>query len=53
MEKLDEKEENALLQKNPHLKKYIEKIEKKSGRPDIYAHLPFEVRDEKNPIDAS
>lgn len=49
MGKMDEKEVNTLLQKNPHLKKYIEKFEKKSGRPDIYANLPFEVREEKNP----
>jgi len=49
MGKMDEKEVNEVISKNPHLKLYIVKIDKKSGRPDFYKHLPFEVREEKNP----
>jgi len=49
MGKMDEKEINAILEKNPHLKKYVEKIEKKVGKPDFYSSVPYEVRDEKNP----
>jgi archaeal flagellar protein FlaI len=49
MGKMTEEETNELLAKNPHLKEYVEKIEKKIGKPDFYSHLPFEVRDEKSP----
>lgn len=49
MPKMSEEETKEILDKNPHLKEYMEKTEKKIGRPDFYSTLPFEVRDEKNP----
>lgn len=49
MGKMEEKDIDEILKKNAHLKKYVENIEKKVGRPDFYLHLPFEVREEKNP----
>jgi len=49
MGKLNEQEVKELLDKNAHLKKYVEEVEKKIGKPDFYSYLPFEVRDEKRP----
>ena len=49
MPKMKDDEIKELLKKNPHLKKYLDKIKKKIGTPDLYTHLPFEVRDEENP----
>ena len=49
MSKMNDNEINELMKRNPHLKKYIDLIEKKLGRPDFYSTLPFEIREEKNP----
>ena len=49
MTKLDKDEVNNLLDKNPHLKKYIESIKGKIGEPDFYHPVPRELRDEKFP----
>lgn len=43
MPKMSEEETKEILDKNPHLKEYMEKTEKKIGRPDFYSTLPFEV----------
>ncbi len=49
MGKMKDEEINEILIKYPHVKEYVEKIEKKFSRPDFYSSLPFEIRDEKQP----
>jgi len=49
MTKMGKKEVEELINKHPHLKEYISKIEKRIGRPDFYSKVPFELRDEKQP----
>jgi len=46
---MNEKEIQDLIKKNPHLKDYVDKINKKMKTPEFYSPLPYEVRDEKNP----
>ena len=38
-----------LMEKNPHLKAYVEGVKKKMGEPAFYSPLPREVRNEKLP----
>lgn len=49
MGKINEKEVEEIMKRNPHLKKYVEKIEKKIGKPELYSPLEFEARDIRNP----
>ena len=46
---MNTKEKLQILQKNPHLKIYVENIKKKMNEPKFYAVLPYEVRDEEYP----
>jgi flagellar protein FlaI len=43
------KEEQKLIEQNSHLKKYIEKIEKKIGKPDFYVKVPKDLGEEQYP----
>jgi archaeal flagellar protein FlaI len=49
MSKMKEEEINSLLDKHPHLQKYLDKIENKMDTPVFYSRLPFETRDEEYP----
>jgi len=49
MTKIEEAEVQKLLKDNPHLKKYVEEIEKKMGRPTFYSSIPRDVKDEEEP----
>ena len=49
MSKMGKDEIDSLIEKNPHLKTYIESIKKKMGEPAFYSPVPRELRDEKNP----
>ena len=40
---------NQLMEKNPHLKKYVESLKGKMNEPTFYSPLPRELRDEKFP----
>ena len=46
---MSEEEKKQLLEKNEHLKDYVEKVKKRIGEPVFYSTLPFEIRDEKYP----
>ncbi len=46
---MDEDEKEQIIQKHPHLKKYIEEVTKKMKEPVFYSALTFEVRDEEYP----
>ena len=46
---MNEKEKNEILQKNPHLKNYLDQITKKMKEPLFYSQLPFEAREEQFP----
>ena len=49
MTKIEEAEVQKLLKDNPHLKKYVEEVEKKMGRPTFYSSIPRDVKDEEEP----
>ena len=49
MTKMNEDEKKAILEKNPHLKTYIDSIRKKIGEPTFYSLLPRDLKNEKNP----
>jgi len=49
MSKMGKDEIDSLIEKNPHLKAYIEGVKKKMGEPAFYSPVPRELRDEKNP----
>ncbi|RLF34194.1 MAG: hypothetical protein DRM98_01040 [Thermoplasmata archaeon] len=46
---MNEKEKEEILQKNPHLKKYVDSIKKKMSEPVFYSVLPFEAREQEYP----
>jgi len=46
---MNDNESEKILQKHPHLKKYVDNIEKKMDRPVFYSVLPVEVKEEANP----
>ena len=46
---LEKNEVEKLLIENPHLKKYVEEVEKKIGRPQFYSKVPRDVKDQKYP----
>ncbi len=49
MSRIEKSEEEELLRNNPHLKKYLESIQKKMGRPIFYSKLTGDVKEEKDP----
>jgi len=49
MTKMEKAEEEKLINENPHLKKYIEEIEKKMDRPTFYSKVPRDIKGEKYP----
>ena len=49
MVKMKKEEVEGLLEKHPHLKKYVESIKHKMDDPIFYLTLPFETRDEEHP----
>jgi flagellar protein FlaI len=49
MTTMRENEREQVIQKNPHLKKYIDAITKRMKKPEFYSILPFEARDEDYP----
>lgn len=49
MPEMGAKEKEQILQKNPHLKKYVDNIVKKMNEPKFYTVVPFEARDEEYP----
>jgi len=49
MVKMKKEEVEELLEKHPHLKKYVESIKHKMDDPIFYLTLPFETRDEEHP----
>ena len=49
MSRIEKSEEEELLRNNPHLKKYLESIQKKMGRPIFYSKLTGDVKGEKYP----
>jgi len=49
MSRMEKNEEEELLRNNPHLKKYLESIQKKMGRPIFYSKLTGDVKGEKYP----
>ena len=46
---MNEEEKKEIIQKNPHLKEYLDRITRKMNEPVFYSVLPFKVRDEKYP----
>ena len=49
MTKMEKEEEEKLLRDNPHLKKYVEEIQKKMDKPVFYSQVPRDVKKEKYP----
>ena len=49
MTRIEEEEEEKLIQDNPHLKKYIDEVTKKMDRPVFYSKLPGDVKNEEYP----
>ncbi len=49
MAKMDKEEEIKLIQENIHLKKYLEKIQKKMNRPEFYNEVPRDLKGSENP----
>ncbi|MFO7678321.1 MAG: type II/IV secretion system ATPase subunit [Thermoplasmatota archaeon] len=49
MTKMSQEEKDMYLQKNPHLKKYIDSITSKISDPDFYSPVPRELAELKNP----
>jgi len=49
MTKMEKEEEEKIIEKNPHLKKYLEEIQKKMDRPVFYSKVPRDLREEKYP----
>ena len=46
---MEKEEEEKLIRENPHLKKYLESIEEKIGRPTFYSKVPRDVKREEYP----
>ena len=49
MSEIEKAEVEKLLKDNPHLKKYVEEVEKKMGRPVFYSKVPRDVKGEEYP----
>jgi len=46
---VEKEEEEKLIQDNPHLKNYLEKISKKMNKPVFYSKVPSDVKKEEFP----
>ena len=46
---IEKNEVKRLLKENAHLRKYVEKIEKKMGFPKFYSKVPRVVKEEELP----
>ncbi|RLF35574.1 MAG: hypothetical protein DRN08_02830, partial [Thermoplasmata archaeon] len=49
MTKMSDEEVEKLLRENPHLREYVESVEKKIGRPAFYSKLSRDLKEEKYP----
>ena len=49
MTQIEEAEVQKLLKDNPHLKRYVEEVEKKMGRPQFYSKVPRDVKEQEYP----
>ncbi len=49
MEKMEESKVEQLLEKHPHLQKYVDNVKKKMGEPAFYSTLPMELKEETEP----
>ena len=49
MTKMSKDEEEKIINKNPHLKKYLDDIQKKMDRPTFYSKVPRDLKEEENP----
>ena len=49
MTKMSDEEVEKLLRENPHLREYVERVEKKIGRPAFYSKLSRDLKEEKYP----
>ena len=49
MTKMEKKEEEKIINENPHLQMYLDEIRNKMERPVFYSKLPRDLRDEKYP----
>ncbi len=49
MTKLSKEEEEKLIKDNPHLRIYLDKIKNKMEKPEFYAQVPRDLKEEKNP----
>lgn len=49
MTKMEQKEEEKIINENPHLKMYLDEIRKKMGRPVFYSKLPRDLKEEHYP----
>jgi flagellar protein FlaI len=49
MTDIEKPDEEKLLRDNPHLKRYIEEVEKKIGKPNLYSKVPRDVKEQKYP----
>ena len=49
MTRIEKSEVKKLLKDNPHLRKYVMKIEEKMGSPTFYSKVPREVKEEELP----
>jgi len=49
MTKMSKDEEGKIINKNPHLKKYLDDIQKKMDRPTFYSKVPRDLKEEENP----
>jgi flagellar protein FlaI len=46
---MEKDEEEKLIQENPHLKNYLEEIQKKMDKPTFYSKVPRDLRNEPYP----
>jgi flagellar protein FlaI len=46
---MSEEEVEKLIHDNPHLRRYLEEIEKKMKRPEFYSKVPRDLKEEPNP----
>ena len=49
MTKMEKKEEEKIINENPHLQKYLDELQSKMERPVFYSKLPRDLRGEKYP----
>ena len=49
MSEIEKAEVEKLMKDNPHLKKYVEEVEKKMERPAFYSKVPRDVKEQEYP----